>query len=80
MLIRAFPKPSAHAWQSLTSEEMSCTESNEGLGSAQYAFSFVRFPNDFEGAMRRATQVSFDLQFDGILIPFTWPSQGAVGG
>ena len=31
-------------------------------------------------ALKRASQLSFDLQFDGILIPFTWPSQGTVSG
>lgn len=36
------------------------------------------FNNDFEGTMKRTTQLSFDLQFDGIAIPFTWPSQGSV--
>jgi esterase/lipase superfamily enzyme/Tfp pilus assembly protein PilF len=36
------------------------------------------YNNTFQVALRRATQVSFDLQFDGILIPFAWPSQGGV--
>ncbi|MEQ8825434.1 MAG: tetratricopeptide repeat protein [Filomicrobium sp.] len=38
------------------------------------------YNNDFEGALKRATQLSFDLQFDGILMPFTWPSKGSVTG
>ena len=38
------------------------------------------YNNSFEGAMQRATQLSFDLQFDGILIPFAWPSQGTLTG
>lgn len=36
------------------------------------------FNNDFSGAIKRATQLSFDLQFDGINMPFIWPSQGKV--
>ncbi len=36
------------------------------------------YNNDFDGAMKRATQLAFDLQFDGVVIPFTWPSQGMV--
>lgn len=38
------------------------------------------YNNSFEGAMQRATQLSFDLQFDGILMPFTWPSQATTIG
>ena len=34
----------------------------------------------FDGAMKRAAQVAFDLEFDGILIPFAWPSQGETTG
>ena len=34
------------------------------------------FNTSFDDAMKRATQLSFDLQFDGILIAFAWPSQG----
>lgn len=38
------------------------------------------YNNTFAGAMQRATQLSFDLDFDGILMPFTWPSQGTARG
>ena len=38
------------------------------------------YNNTFTGAMQRATQLSFDLDFDGILMPFTWPSQGTTRG
>ncbi|MGH1407888.1 MAG: alpha/beta hydrolase, partial [Rhodomicrobiaceae bacterium] len=38
------------------------------------------FNTNFNDAMKRATQLAFDLQFDGILMPFTWPSQGTVSG
>ena len=29
----------------------------------------------FQEAIRRAAQIAFDLEFDGLLVPFTWPSQ-----
>lgn len=38
------------------------------------------YNTNFNDAMKRATQLSFDLQFDGTLMPFTWPSQGKVSG
>lgn len=38
------------------------------------------YNNDFDAAIKRATQLAFDLQFDGVVIPFTWPSQGEVLG
>lgn len=38
------------------------------------------YNNSFEGAVQRATQLSFDLQFDGIMMPFAWPSQGSLTG
>lgn len=38
------------------------------------------YNTDFYGALRRATQLSFDLQFDGVLMPFVWPSQGTITG
>lgn len=38
------------------------------------------YNTSFYGALKRATQLSFDLQFDGILIPFSWPSQATITG
>lgn len=38
------------------------------------------YNNDFVGTMQRAAQLAFDLQFDGVVIPFAWPSQGNVLG
>ncbi len=34
----------------------------------------------FENAMIRATQITFDLDFDGPVLPFAWPSQGSLLG
>lgn len=46
---------------------------------ANKALVFVHGYNvDFKEAMRRATQLSFDLNFDGVLMPFVWPSQGKL--
>lgn len=38
------------------------------------------YNTNFNDAMKRATQLAFDLQFDGIVMPFTWPSQGSISG
>ncbi len=34
----------------------------------------------FENALLRAAQITFDLEFDGVLVPFSWPSQGTLSG
>lgn len=34
----------------------------------------------FEDALLRAAQMAFDLEFDGALMPFTWPSAGSFLG
>ncbi len=33
---------------------------------------------DFNEALLRAAQISFDLEFDGLLMPYSWPSQGRL--
>ena len=38
------------------------------------------YNTSFKSAMKRASQIAFDLDFDGILIPFIWPSQGTIAG
>ena len=37
------------------------------------------FNVDFEDSIRRLSQVAFDLEFDGALIAFSWPSLGNPG-
>lgn len=34
----------------------------------------------FDEALLRAAQINFDLEFDGALMPFIWPSQGELSG
>lgn len=34
----------------------------------------------FEEAARRAAQLAFDLRFDGVVVLFSWPSQGKFSG
>ncbi len=34
----------------------------------------------FDDALLRAAQITFDLEFDGVLVPFSWPSQGTLSG
>ena len=34
------------------------------------------YNTNYNEAMQRATQLVFNLEFDGLLIPFAWPSQG----
>jgi esterase/lipase superfamily enzyme len=36
------------------------------------------FNVSFEEALLRASQISFDLEFDGALMPFSWPSKGEL--
>ncbi|MEL7544791.1 MAG: tetratricopeptide repeat protein, partial [Pseudomonadota bacterium] len=35
------------------------------------------YNNDFEDAMLRASQIAFDLDFDGPVVAFAWPSRGS---
>ncbi|MEZ5849708.1 MAG: alpha/beta fold hydrolase [Hyphomicrobiaceae bacterium] len=45
------------------------------------AFVFVHgFNNSFDDALYRAAQITFDLDFDGIPLLFSWPSMGTKGG
>jgi len=75
-LVQMQREPSASAYAS----SISAGQERVGIFRNQ-ALVFVHdYNNTFEGAMQRATQVSFDLQFGGVLIPFTWPSQGTVSG
>ena len=38
------------------------------------------YNNNFGATIRRATQVAFDLKYDGTIIPYAWPSQGTITG
>src|SRR5262249_237057 len=38
------------------------------------------YNTSFEGAVRRAAMIAFDLDFDGAMFLFTWPSQARLAG
>jgi esterase/lipase superfamily enzyme len=38
------------------------------------------YNNTFDGALRRAGQIAYDLHFDGPVVAFAWPSQGTYVG
>ena len=49
-------------------------------GGPGNALVFVHGYNvSFKDAMRRAGQLAYDLQFDGVVIVFSWPSKGKSG-
>ena len=48
---------------------------------ANQALVFVHgYNTDFNEALLRAGQISFDLEFDGVILPFIWASKGTLGG
>jgi esterase/lipase superfamily enzyme/Tfp pilus assembly protein PilF len=54
---------------------------NANPSSDKDALIFIHgYNNSFDGAVRRAAQIAYDINFAGITFAFCWPSQGAYGG
>jgi esterase/lipase superfamily enzyme/Tfp pilus assembly protein PilF len=62
-------------------EDLQQLSLNANPSSDEDALIFIHgYNNTFDGAVRRAAQIAYDINFAGIPFAFCWPSQGAYGG